>query len=190
MYAPIDPNQSVRAIATGGWPAVSPDGRYLAYVKPSQTLGFLNELVMLDTVEGSTRTLVPADQLIQITSPRFSPDGTEIAFIGSTSIGDPLESSAPRDLTDLFMKVGPRPAESIRGVMAHGPPGDIWVMSVAGGTSTRLTAFEEDEPTLAWSPDGYWLAMMGGGGLYLMPRDRSQPPHKLTKGGFGGIDWR
>ena len=190
MYAPIDPNQSVRAIATGGWPAVSPNGRYLAYVKPSQTLGFLNELVMLDTVEGSTRTLVPADQLIQITSPRFSPDGSEIAFIGSTSVGDPLESSAPRGLTDLFMKAGPLPAESIRGVMAHGPPGDIWVMSLFDGTSTRLTAFEEDEPTLAWSPDGYWLAMMGGGGLYLMPRDRSQPPHKLTKGGFGGIDWR
>ena len=63
-------------------------------------------------------------------------------------------------------------------------------MSLFDGTSTRLTAFEEDEPTLAWSPDGYWLAMMGGGGLYLMPRDRSQPPHKLTKGGFGGIDWR
>ena len=95
MYAPIDPNQSVRAIATGGWPAVSPNGRYLAYVKPSQTLGFLNELVMLDTVEGSTRTLIPADHLIQITSPRFSPDGSEIAFIGSTSIGDPLESSRP-----------------------------------------------------------------------------------------------
>lgn len=190
MFAPMDASQSVRTIAPGGWPAVSPNGLYLAYVRPSPTMGFLNELVLMDIASGVTRTLVPADELIQITSPRFSPDGTEIAFVGSTSIGEALESSGPDDLQQLFVKAAPRPAESFRGVMAHGPPGDIWVMSVMGGLSTRLTAFEEDEPTLAWSPDGYWLAMMGGGGLYLMPRDRSQPPHKLTKGGFGGIDWR
>ena len=74
--------------------------------------------------------------------------------------------------------------------MAHGPPGDVWVMSVYGGPWYRLTSFEEDEPTLAWSPDGYWMAMLGGGGLYLLPRDLSQPPRKVGRGGFGGIDWR
>ena len=87
---------------------------------------------------------------------------------------------APGDLTGLFAK----------GVLAHGPPGDVWVMSVYGGAWYRLTSFEEDEPTLAWSPDGYWLAMLGGGGLYLLPRDLSQPARKVGRGGFGGIDWR
>src|SRR3712207_8948855 len=50
-------------------------------------------------------------ELVQITSPRFSPDGMEIAFIGSVSYG---EARLPDDLTGLFAK----------GVMAHGPPGD------------------------------------------------------------------
>ena len=59
-----------------------------------------------------------------------------------------------------------------------------------GGPAYRLTSFEEDEPTLAWSPDGYWLAMMGGEGLYLLPRDLSLAPRRFAKGGFGGIDWR
>jgi len=190
MFAPVDPTQGIRTIASGGWPAVSPDGRYLAFVKPSPTSGFLNELVVMDATGLMTRTLVPADYLVQITSPRFSPDGAEIAFIGSDSIGDPLDASAPPDLTTLFLKVGPGQPESVRGVMKHGPPGDIWVMNLFGGAPHRLTSFEEDEPTLAWSPDGYWLAMMGGGGLYVMPRDISQQPRKLTKGGFGGIDWR
>jgi hypothetical protein len=40
-------------------------------------------------------------------------------------------------------------------------------MSVYGGPWHRLTSVEEDEPTLAWSPDGYWLAMMGGGVCWL-----------------------
>jgi Tol biopolymer transport system component len=190
MFAPVDPSQSIRTIAAGGWPAVSPDGRFLAFVKPSPTTGFLNELVVMDATGLMTRTLVASGDLVQITSPRFSPDGSEIAFIGSDMIGDPLDASMPADLTALFAKVSPQPPESVRGVMKHGPPGDIWVMNLFGGAPYRLTSFEEDEPTLAWSPDGYWLAMMGGGGLYVLPRDLSQPPRKLTKGGFGGIDWR
>jgi hypothetical protein len=87
---------------------------------------------------------------------------------------------SPTGLTGLFAK----------GVMKHGPPGDVWVMSLYGGAAHRLSFFDEDEPTLAWSPDGYWLAMMGGGGLYLLPRDLSQPPLRIGQGGFGGIDWR
>lgn len=179
MYASMDPSLSPRTIATGGWPAVSPDGQYLAFVRPSPTSRFLNELVITDIAGITTWILVPADKLVQITSPRFSPDGKEIAFIGSVSVG---EAAVPLDtgLTDIFMK----------GVMAHGPPGDVWVMSVAGGEAYRLTSFEEDEPTLAWSPDGYWIAMMGGEGMYLLPRDLSAPPRKIAKGGFGGIDWR
>jgi Tol biopolymer transport system component len=121
--------------------------------------------------------------MVQITSPRFSPDGSEIAFVGSDMGPQALDRPGQPDNlfgTDLFAK----------GVMNHGPPGDVWVISVYGGAAYRLTSFEEDDPTLAWSPDGYWLAMLGGGGLYLLPRDLSQAPHLLAKGGFGGIDWR
>jgi Tol biopolymer transport system component len=184
VYSSLDPSAGgPRVVANGGWPAVSPDGRLLAYVRPSHQSGYLNELVVTDLTSGSEQILVPLDQMVQITSPRFSPDGAEIAFIGSDmgpqALDGPDRPGNPFG-SDLFAK----------GVMNHGPPGDVWVISAAGGTPHRLTSFEEDDPTLAWSPDGYWLAMLGGGGLYLMPRDLSQGPHMLAKGGFGGIDWR
>jgi Tol biopolymer transport system component len=178
MFAAIGTNATAHSVAVGGWPAVSPDGRLLVYVRPSGTTGYLNELVLTDVGGVHERVLVPADELVQITSPRFSPDGAEIAFVGSVSYGE--EARLPGDPADLFAK----------GVLAHGPPGDIWVIAVHGGPWYRLSTFDEDEPTLAWSPDGYWLAMMGGGGLYLLPRDLSLPPMRAGKGGFGGIDWR
>jgi Tol biopolymer transport system component len=177
MFAAIGGGDGARSIAVGGWPAVSPDGRLLIYVRPSPQTGYLNELVLTDVGGVSERVLVPADELVQITSPRFSPDGREIAYVGSTTYG---EAHLPGLSDDLFAK----------GVMKHGPPGDVWVTGLYGGPSYRLTSFEEDEPTLAWSPDGYWLAMMGGDGLYLLPRDLSQPALKVGRGGFGGIDWR
>ena len=196
MFAPVDSTMGgARVVGSGGWPAVSPDGRLLAYVRPSHQSGFLNELVVTDMAGVSERVLVPMDAMIQVTSPRFSPDGSEIAFIGSDMVAqahaapDPIASPLSSPLIgDLLLKGPVNP--TARTVMNHGPPGDVWVMSVYGGKATRLTSFEEDDPTLAWSPDGYWLAMLGGGGLYLLPRDGSLEPRMLAKGGFGGIDWR
>jgi len=198
MYSPVDPSSGgPRTFGTGGWPAVSPDGRLLAYVRPSNQTGFLNELVVTDLGGVSERILVPMDAMVQITSPRFSPDGSEIAFIGSDMLSQAFAAPGRPDTvlgSDLLLKGSLDPARGLTGVantvMNHGPPGDVWIMSVYGGKATRLTSFEEDDPTLAWSPDGYWLAMLGGGGLYLLPRDGSQPPRMLAKGGFGGIDWR
>jgi Tol biopolymer transport system component len=184
VFSPLDQSAGgPRVVGIGGWPAVSPDGRLLAYVRPSAQSGYLSELVVRELAGGSERVLVPMDALVQVISPRFSPDGNEIAFVGSDMPAVALDGSGrPGSLlgSDLFAK----------GVMKHGPPGDVYVIGVQGGPSYRLTSYEEDDPTLAWSPDGFWLAMLAGGGLYLLPRDLSQGPHLAGKGGFGGIDWR
>ena len=58
------------------------DGCWHTCGRPHQS-GYLNELVVTDLTSGSEHILVPTDQMVQITSPRFSPDGAEIAFVGS-----------------------------------------------------------------------------------------------------------
>src|SRR6266498_1998716 len=48
MFAPLGRAPSILVFADGGWPAVSPDGRYLAYVRAAGSNGFLDELVIAD----------------------------------------------------------------------------------------------------------------------------------------------
>ncbi|MFN8525364.1 MAG: hypothetical protein U0821_19885 [Chloroflexota bacterium] len=166
-----------REVTGGAWPVLSPDWRTLAFVRTSPKTGDLNELVAVPVEGGAPRVVVPADQFVQIISPRFSPDGQTIAFVGSDTRGEARDGEPPEGALAM-------------GVMRHGPPGDIWMVPLDGGPSWRRTAFEEDDPTLAWSPDGQWLALLSGGGLYVVHRDGQFPPRVIGPGGFGGIDWR
>ena len=147
-----------------------PMASYLLYVRATGTLAFANELVLARMDGSGERILIPADQFVQIGSPRFSPDGSEIAFIGSLTVG---EAILPR--------LGLSEA-AVRSVGAHGPPGDLWLTDLYGSPPRQLTTFEEDEPTLAWSPDGAWLMMLGGGGQYLVRRDGSEATRRFGTG--------
>jgi dipeptidyl aminopeptidase/acylaminoacyl peptidase len=74
-----------RELFRGGWdPAVSPDGRTIAYVNqdvpdPSERAGFEARLGVLDVETGAAR-LVLLD--VDATDPTFSPDGEQLAFMG------------------------------------------------------------------------------------------------------------
>jgi Tol biopolymer transport system component len=161
------------------WPHVSPDGRWLVYVRPSSEGGDFDEVALQSLETGAATVLVPGGQFVQVICPRFSPDGSRVAFVGATSRG---EARTGR-LASLASRLWAAPR-------AHGPPGDAYLVGLDGSAPIKRTDFSEDEPTLAWSPDGAWLAILAGGGLYLVEADGNQPPHLLAPGSFGGIDWR
>jgi Tol biopolymer transport system component len=177
-FAAVDGTGRRTVAEPGAWPALSPDGRTLLYVRPTPATGDLDELVALPLDGGPIQVIVPSGQFVQIVSPRFSPDGRRIGFIGSISRG---EARLPSGALASLLRLGPR---------AHGPPGDVWLLEPDGSAPWQRTAFEEDEPTLAWSPDGDWLAMLAGGGLYLIDLAGGTPARLLAHGGFGSIDWR
>jgi Tol biopolymer transport system component len=130
---------------------LSPDGQRIAYSRFVASAGSeMFESVAL--AGGEPEVLVaPEANLNPYNSPRYSPDGTAIAFASAdqaqTAPGGRL--SAPL--------VAPR---------LDGFPQDIWLVDAGGGTPRLLADLKEDLPSLAWSDDGEHLFALGANGLY------------------------
>jgi acylaminoacyl-peptidase len=105
-------------------PQISPDGRNIAYVrvnfdiKTDRSRG----VVWLVGVDGKHAR--PLSSAPQSSSPRWSPDGSRVAYLGAAADGS----------TQLFV---------------------YWTES---GATTAISNFTESPSSMAWSPDGRWLA--------------------------------
>jgi Tol biopolymer transport system component len=166
-------------------PTMAPDGS-VAFVRTTRSG---QQLILLDPA-GTEKVLVDERAFISLAAPRFSPDGKRIGF---TAVGDGPRTGAPSAphrpagglaaaLDLLSTVVGPTIA------WAHGAPATIWVADVSGGVR-RLGTLTEDEPTLAWSADGRFMAVSGGTGVYVVDATSGQATQLQQIGGFGGIDW-
>jgi Tol biopolymer transport system component len=162
-------------IINGVMPAVSPDGRSLAFVKSD---GGGDGLAISDISGGNVRVLVPSGRYSAVGPSRFSPDGLQLAVPLSAPVGRVLDPTP----TFPFGLLGQSVAH------AHGDPWELYLVDVGGGEPRRLTRLVEDEITVAWSPEGEQLAVYGPRGLYLVRLDGTTTLG-LDRGGYGGIDW-
>jgi dipeptidyl aminopeptidase/acylaminoacyl peptidase len=119
-------------------PQISPDGRSIAYVrmhfdiKTDRPQG----AVWLVGVDG--RHARPLSSAVASSAPRWSPDGTRVAYFGAAGDGS----------TQLFV---------------------YWLES---GATAAVSNFTESPASLAWSPDGRWLA-------FTMPVAAERKPLKV-----------
>jgi Tol biopolymer transport system component len=181
-------------------PAVSPDESTLIYVRSTRA----GQSMMKKTIggDGDGCELI-SDQVFQYLSlPRVSPDGKRVALGGSGEPnmgpsgcgGDPRSKSpgasaparpaadAPRGL-DLASLLQPAVAE------AHGLPADVYSLNLDGSDMTRIADIKDDDPTVAFSPDGTKLSIFGVAALFVVDA-RGGSTEKLTdQGGYGGLDW-
>jgi Tol biopolymer transport system component len=171
----LDRAAGARTPITEGYaPSVSRDGLLVAFLRDSR-LG--QELWIMSTDGGEPRPLVQGGRFTAITSPRFTADSKSIVTAGANPVGS---AEAPALLGSLF---------DTPTVYAHGDPFDLWTVSIDGGEPTKLAVSGEDEPALAWSPDGQDLLMYAPGGLYHFSGSGG-PGRKISdRGGYGGIDW-
>jgi Tol biopolymer transport system component len=61
---------------------------------------------------------------------------------------------------------------------------------VNGTGFSRLTTLGEDSPSASWSPDGTRLALVSGGGIYVLTPSSNDLRVVDAAGGHGAIDWR
>ncbi|MBI3971253.1 MAG: PD40 domain-containing protein [Chloroflexi bacterium] len=182
-------------------PAIAPDGKRLAYVTLERDG---QALIVADAGGKNARPVVPKGRFDVLGAPRFSPDGNQVVF--STAAPMPpvptVTPVTPRATPERRSEGGSSAvaqartpalaAASLRPsrVRAHGLPMDLFVVGVDGAGLKRLTVLGEDNPAAEWSPDGKKLAMLAGGGVYVLDADGSGLTTIHQQGGHGLIDWR
>jgi Tol biopolymer transport system component len=171
-------------------PAPSPDESTLIYVRSTRT----GQQMLKKTIgESGDGCELMSDQVFQYLSlPRISPDGKRVALGGSGEPnmgpsgcgGDPRSSTpAAAPGFDLGALLQPDTA------YAHGLPADVYSLNLDGSDMKRIADIKDDDPTVAWAPDGAKLAIFGVAALFLVDA-QGGPTTKLTdQGGYGGLSW-
>ncbi len=118
--------------------------------------------IVVMNANGGERRALPANRFRHSDSPAWSPDATEIAFVGFLWGGE-----APDDIWVMnadgraqhrLTRNGDEPAWSPDGrSIAFSRAGDIYVMKTDGSEQRRLT---RNGTTPAWSPDGRRIAFV------------------------------
>lgn len=174
-------------------PGISADESTLVYVRTTRNGQALMKKSLDQPGDGCE---LLTDQVFQFLSlPRISPDGKRVALGGSgepnmqtgSCGGDPrartpAASGLPAVL-NLAALIGPDVAE------AHGLPADIWSMNLDGSDMQRIADIKDDDPSVAWSPDGTHLAIFGVAALYVSDLKGGTPAKLVDQGGYGGLSW-
>lgn len=165
-------------------PAISPDGRQLAYVRyDEQTTDVVLVLAKADGMEGGliAETQPPFGVF---TAPRWSPDGTHLLFSASRGPVPPAPAPAGgRSLLDILL--------GVQVAQAHGEPACLWMVDKDGQNMQQMSLPNLDDPRSAWSPDGSLIALASGsrGGVAIIDPAKQQRQQLTEQGDFGGISW-
>jgi Tol biopolymer transport system component/DNA-binding SARP family transcriptional activator len=138
-------------------PSLSPDGRYVAYAGGTPLRLYLRQ-------HGSRPVpLVHPDTGPPQHRPRWSPDGTRIAFDAGRRIYviPALGGTPERIVADGWSPTWAPDGQRI----AYALDDTIFTIDVRGGRPTRLAVVMEPAE-LTWSPDGRWIALTAGNDVW------------------------
>lgn len=186
---------------SGSW---SPDGTQLAY---DYTLNGTMDVAVLSVGGGEPHLVAggPNDEIM----PRWSPDGSKIAFLSDDGTGMnvywvPASGGIRRTLAKTHLQyldrftaiaaIGSQPwsPDSSKVVFSRAEPTGIalWIVDAETGEERRLTSPAPGELDFrgAWSHDGEWIAFTRSPpyGLFLVPAKGGEPTRLLVDGHRNG----
>jgi Tol biopolymer transport system component/DNA-binding SARP family transcriptional activator len=143
-------------------PVLAPDGRTLAYVAGAE--GTMR--IFVRRLDGGRAVPVSGDIAGDHRRPRWSPDGSRLLFQAGGGIWVvPALGGAPRPVVQALRDVGARalyPEWSPDGATVAWVRRDSIIARTVDGGDDRLIATLPEPHSLAWSPDGRWLAVVSG----------------------------
>ncbi len=152
MHAPT-PEESI-SIKTAGGPAISPDGKYVAYTVSEadwEQNEYVSHLWLADTATGRVFPLTQGSK--SSGSAEWSPDGRWLAFVTERAAGAnpqaPLKPEPPKKEGLKEEKPAPEGKPAAK---------QIWLISPLGGEAWELTEHEKDVAEFHWSRDGQHIA--------------------------------
>ncbi|HOA24680.1 MAG TPA: hypothetical protein PKI52_11760 [Aggregatilineales bacterium] len=168
------------------WPDVSPDGQRIVFAAVEATVGMPSAgIYVVSLTGGEAERIIAGDG----THPRWSPDGTQIAYTcnGGTDICRAnADGSGAANLTQGSSATDAYPDWTADGRIVFmsdrdAPDGvarDIYVMDADGGNVRNLTANPADDAYPAVSPDGTKIAFtsdrdtgIGSSDIYVLELD-------------------
>jgi Tol biopolymer transport system component/DNA-binding winged helix-turn-helix (wHTH) protein len=154
-----------------GFPALSPDGKLVAY--SSNRAGDGKWDLYVKPVSGGQQPIQLTFDGAGNTTPDFSPDGSKIVFRSNRNGGGIYEIPAFGGESRFIAAGGLNPKYSPDGTqvaywvgapsVAGGVPGSgaVWVAAVSGGAPKPVTAHFTAARAPIWSPDGKHLLLIG-----------------------------
>ncbi len=186
----VESGERTRILSNAAFPALSSDGRMLAYIHypiPPER----GESLWVSAPDGSgPQQVIGPSSFEKYFSVRFSRDSKRLVF---AAVGQPsgTTGSLPHAHPSFFGSLFSFPL-----AYADGDLWDLWVVDVDGSHLRPLTALSEDLPVAAWSPDGKFIAFLGGGsastaeaGIAIISPERKELRRLTTQPGHRGLDW-
>ncbi|MBZ5605413.1 MAG: hypothetical protein LAO79_24205 [Acidobacteriia bacterium] len=201
-YDGSNQSQITRYKSISTMPAVSPDGKMVAFTTYAQG----NPKIMIYSTESLRRVPFynPVSSVVE--TPEFTPDGRRMLFSatidGWTQICEAnVDGSDMRRIShvrsvEVSSKVNPKNPSQVVYISGKSGHQQLWKMNIDGGDQEMITSGEGDVANPSWSPNGQFLAFawtrgyeIGGFNIFVMDVAKRVPVQLTHVNGRNENPW-